>query len=83
MASKFSLAGVKDDPDWKLKAIKDYFQEYADQKEFIMDVIANETSSLTQYCNLYYEGQNVRDILKAQIERIVPFAYRDPPNLTV
>lgn len=79
MASKFSLAGVKDDPEWKIKAVKDYFRTFTIDKDFVMVVRPPETSSFTQYCDLYHLNRNVKDVLKSEMEKILPFNYIELP----
>lgn len=72
MATRFSLADVGDDPVWKLKAVQEYFYELAKERKFVMYVKAKEASSLMQYCDLYYDGYNIRHLLKKKLYQNVP-----------
>nr|XP_018897700.1 PREDICTED: uncharacterized protein LOC109030924 [Bemisia tabaci]XP_018897701.1 PREDICTED: uncharacterized protein LOC109030924 [Bemisia tabaci]XP_018897702.1 PREDICTED: uncharacterized protein LOC109030924 [Bemisia tabaci] len=83
MATKFSLAGVREDPAWRLKTVKTYFLGFVYDKELIMDVTSNKTPSPTHSCDLYYNGYNVRELLQEQLDKIVPFAHRDPLTIAV
>ncbi|XP_075224370.1 protein tudor-like isoform X2 [Lycorma delicatula] len=70
MALRFTLAGFKNKKI--TQEMKDIFKEIVTDKELRMKVTPIEENRTKQYCELYLQGRNVRDLMK---ELSVPLEY--------
>lgn len=72
MATRFTLSGTRNTQ--YTNEMKDYFKLLVTDKLLYLKVTPNEGNPLKQYCELFLDGQNVKDLLMEKM-RQTPVVY--------